>query len=198
MAKNYRRKDHLYRKAKEEGYRSRAAYKLLELNEKYRLFSRGDIVLDLGSWPGGWLQAAAEIVGQEGLVVGIDLVEIDPLPFSQVKFVSGDACEDSVIKKALEFGSGQFDVIMSDMSPKLTGIREADDMAVVGCAELALSVVERALKQGGAFAIKLFKGNDVEVFYRSLRLMFDKVIRTELKSSRDTSNEFYCVGLGFK
>lgn len=198
MSKSYCRKDHFYKRAKDEGYRSRAAYKLFELNDKYHLFSKGDSVLDLGSWPGGWLQVAAEVVGEGGVVVGIDLVQINPLPFEQVKFVSGDACEDDVIKRALEFADGQFDVVISDMSPKLTGIREVDEMAVVGCAELAFSVVERSLRKGGAFAIKLFKGNDVEAFFRSLRPSFNRTVRTELKSSRDTSNEFYCIGLGFK
>ena len=199
MARDYKRKDHLYRKAKDEGYRSRAAYKLFELDRRYGIFFEGAKVLDLGSWPGGWLQVAAELVADLGLVVGIDLVQIDPLREQQVELICGDVADDDTMKRAIAFAAADgFDIVLSDMSPKLTGIREADSAAVVGCAELAFWAAGRALRQGGTFVIKLFKGNDVEQFYRTLRPCFEKLTRTELKASRGTSNEFYCVGSGFK
>lgn len=198
MARSYERKDHLYKLAKQEGYRSRAAYKLIELDQKYQIVNVGERILDLGSWPGGWLQVAAELTGREGLVVGVDLVEIDPLPFEQIKFVSGDVCDDDVIKRLLEISGEKYDVVLSDMSPKLTGIKEADAAGVVGLAELAVFVAERTLRADGSFVVKLFKTGETERFFRSLRPLFAKLFRTELKSSRGSSNEFYCIGLGFK
>ena len=198
MCANYDRKDKLYEKAKEEGYRSRAAYKLLELNKKHSILRPGSKVLDLGAWPGGWMQVTSEIVGPKGLVVGIDLVKMDPLPTGNVETICGDAREDSNIRMALEVAGGKFDVVLSDMSPKLTGIKEADQAGTVACAELALYVAGQVLKKDGDLIIKVFKGNDTETFVRQLRPAFTKVVRAELDSTRKTSNEYYVLGRGLK
>ena len=198
MSAPYNRKDHLYHKAKNEGMRSRAAYKLQELNDKYGLIEAGDYVLDLGCWPGGWLQTASQLVRGSGLVVGIDLVEIEPLAEPNVRFVCGDVCEDANVRRLLELAEGRFDVVLSDMSAKLTGIREADDAAAGSIADLALSAARQTLEVEGNFVVKLFKGNEAERFVKTARPLFNKLIRTELKSSRSTSNEFYAIGLGFK
>lgn len=198
MCADYNRKDRLYERAKEEGYRSRAAYKLIELDKKHKILRPGVKVFDLGAWPGGWTQVASAAVGPKGVVVAIDLVPIDQLPAENVLLICGDARDDSHIQAALTHAGARFDVVVSDMSPKLTGIREADQAGTVGCAELALYVAGQVLKEGGDLVIKVFKGNDTEVFVRQLRSAFSKVVRAELDSTRKTSNEFYLLGRGFK
>lgn len=191
----YNRKDHLYQKAKDEGYRSRAAYKLIEIQQDYKLIAPGDAVLDVGAWPGGWTQVALEFVGAKGSVTGIDLQAVDPLDDPRCKLITGDARD---LDTLLENPGPVFDVVISDMSPKLSGIKEADQAGIVACAELALWVATEFLKNGGNFAVKVFKGGQVETFVKSARPMFNKLVRTELKSTRNTSNEFYVIGLGFK
>lgn len=198
MSGNYDRKDHLYQRAKDEGYRSRAAFKLIELDKKYKLLRPGMKVVDLGCWPGGWLQVVAARIGKQGVAVGIDLVATEPFPEGNVQLITGDAREDENIDKALSFAAGGFDLLLSDMSPKLSGIKEADQAGTVACAELALWGAGRLLKPGGAFVCKVFKGNETELFYRSARPHFDKLQRTELDATRKTSNEFYILGVGFK
>ena len=198
MCAEYNRKDRLYEKAKEDGYRSRAAYKLLELNKKHKFIRAGSKVLDLGAWPGGWMQVTSNIVGDSGLVVGIDLVELDPIPGTNSKLLCGDAREDSNIRMALEIAGTHFDVVVSDMSPKLTGIREADQAGTVACAELALYVASQVLKKNGDLVIKVFKGNDTEQFIRELKPSFEKVIRSELDATRRTSNEYYVLARGYR
>lgn len=198
MGSQYKRQDHLYLKAKQEGYQSRAAYKLIELQERFRLIPSNSKVLDLGAWPGGWSEVALEYIGSSGLIVGIDLVAVDSIGDPRFHFIHGDARDDAVLNQAAEISAGKYDAVISDMSPKLTGIKEADQMATVGCAELALFVSAALLKPGGNFVVKVFKGGDVESFIKGARAQFDKVTRTELKSSRNSSNEFYVVGIGFK
>jgi 23S rRNA (uridine2552-2'-O)-methyltransferase len=198
MSGGYNRTDHLYHKAKEEGYRSRASFKLLEMNNRFRLLKKGGRVLDLGAWPGGWLQVAAEIVGSDGVVVGIDLVPIEPLPESNVHLLTGDARDEAVQAKAFAFAKGKFHVVLSDMSPKLTGIKEADRLGSVSCAELALHIAQQTLVGGGGLVIKLFKSPEAEEFVKMMRPMFNKVTRSELDATRNTSNEFYVIGTGFK
>lgn len=198
MASKYNRQDHLYHKAKEEGYQSRAAYKLIELQERFSLFGKNAAVLDLGAWPGGWSEVALKQLGPAGCVVGIDLQAIETIGDPRFHFVHGDARDDANLDLCLDYAKSKFDAVISDMSPKLTGIKEADQSATVGCAELALYISCRLLKPGGNFVVKVFKGGDVESFIRGARPMFTKVTRAELKSTRSTSNEFYVVGLGFK
>ena len=195
MSSKYNRKDHLYHKAKESGYRSRAAYKLIEIQTVYGIIPKGGRVLDVGAWPGGWTQVALEYVGRDGVVTGIDLQEVDPIEDDRCALLVGDARD---LDTLLGDDAVQFDCVISDMSPKLTGIKEADQAGTVACAELALYVAEQFLKEGGSFAAKVFKGGDVETFVKNARPMFSKLIRTELKSTRKTSNEFYVIGLGFK
>lgn len=198
MCAQYNRKDSLYQKAKEEGYRSRAAYKLLEIDEKHRLIAPSSRVLDLGSWPGGWIQVIVASLSPAGIVIGVDLKELDPLPDPRVKLIKGDVREEQVLAAITALAGGKFDLVVSDMSPQLTGIVEADQAASVGLGELALWVAQRMLKPGGNFVCKLFKGGDVEAFVKSARPLFTKVVRSELKSTRKSSNEFYLIGLDLK
>ncbi len=198
MSGNYNRKDHLYKKAKDDGHRSRAAYKLLEIDQKHKILRYGSKILDLGAWPGGWLQIAASKVGPRGLVVGIDLKEIEDFGEPNVRVLQGDVRDKESLEAMLELAGGKYDTVISDMSPKLTGIKEVDSAQTVGCAELALWVAQQTLKHGGSFAVKLFKAAGADEFVKSTRPYFNKVVRLELKSTRKTSNEFYVVGLGFK
>ena len=133
----------------------------------------------------------------DGLVVGIDLAQIEPLAEPNVRFICGDAADPANISRLLELAGGRYDVVLSDMSPKLTGIREVDDAAAGEAADLALSAALQTLEPEGSLIVKLFKGNEAERFVKSARPLFNKLIRTELKSSRSTSNEFYFIGIGF-
>jgi 23S rRNA (uridine2552-2'-O)-methyltransferase len=195
MSSDYNRKDHLYQKAKDEGYRSRAAYKLKEIQATYKIIQNGSRVLDVGAWPGGWTQVALEFVGPQGSVTAIDLAATDPIDDPRAHIIQGDARD---LDTLLPDPAIRFDCVISDMSPKLTGIREADQAATVGCAELALYVATQFLKKGGSFVVKVFKGGEVEGFVKSARPMFNKLVRSELQSTRNSSNEFYVIGLGFK
>jgi len=198
MSSGYNRKDRFYHQAKSAGYRSRAAYKLIEIDQKYGLLKPGGKVLDLGSWPGGWVQVAAERVGPAGLVVGIDLVQVEEVGYDNVHLLTGDARDESFIATVLAKAGGPFDVVISDMSPKLTGIKEADQAGTVACAELALWLTGQVVRPGGSFVAKVFKGGDTDAFVKAARPLFNKLARVELDSTRKTSNEFYVIGLGLK
>lgn len=198
MSGNYNRKDSYYQQAKESGYRSRAYFKLRDIQNKFSIMHPGDKVLDLGAWPGGWLQCAARHVGPQGLVTGIDLQAIEPLPEPQVHLIQGDMRDDESLEAVISLAQGKYDVLVSDMSPKLSGVKEVDRLAAVSLLELALWVADAALRPGGIFVAKAFKSNESEEFYRTARPKFDKLVREELKSTRKTSNEFYIVGFSFK
>lgn len=192
---NYDRKDKFYMMAKEEGYRSRASYKLLEIQDKFKLFHKTSKVLDLGAWPGGWLQVAAKLCPR-GFVAGIDLVEIEPI--EGVYTVTGDACDDEKIDEILQKAGSKFDIVMSDMSSKLTGIREADQAAISGILELGLYVMQKTLKQNGVFIAKVFKGGEVDKVIKEARKLFGTIKRVELDATRKTSNEFYIICFDYK
>jgi 23S rRNA (uridine2552-2'-O)-methyltransferase len=154
-------------------------------------------VLDLGAWPGGWLQIAAQKVGAHGVVVGIDLQKIEDFGAANVKLVCGDARDEENLAQVRTLAGSKFDLVLSDMSPKLSGIREVDSAGAVGCAELALYIAGETLKEGGNLVIKLFKSNESEMFVKSMRPMFNTVKRIELDATRTSSNEFYVIGLGY-
>lgn len=198
MPGNYDRKDYLHQRAKEEGYRSRAAYKLIELNKKYRFLLPGNKVLDLGCWPGGWMQVASAAVGERGRVVGVDLVEPEPLNLGNATFIQGDMLDSETVQKAISAAGGSFDVVLSDMSPKLSGIPEVDRNGVVHLAQAALEVARSTLSRKGTFVAKLFKGNETEQFVKSVRPLFNKVLRCELDATRKSSNEYYLIAFAPK
>jgi 23S rRNA (uridine2552-2'-O)-methyltransferase len=195
MGRQYKRQDTFYQRAKAEGYRSRAAYKLAELDERFGLLRGGLKVLDLGAWPGGWMQIAAERVGTKGIVVGIDLAEIEQFAEPNIKALVGDVSDK--LGEALSLGGGRYDLVLSDMAPKLSGIREVDEAGCVGCAELALWAAGEALCDGGNLVVKVFKGNATEEFSRAMRPRFRTINRLGLDATRKSSNEFYIVGQGF-
>jgi len=203
MAAKYNRKDHYYEQAKTSGYRSRAAFKLKELNQKFSLLKQGYSVADLGAWPGGWMQVAGSLVGEMGLVVGVDLVPIEPFPHDNIRCLTGDLRDEETLHQLKEVAKNfrqesRYDLVLSDMSAKLTGIKEADQASACVCAELALWVAQRILKPKGTLVMKVFKGGEIDSFIRDSRPVFDKLSRVELDSTRKTSNEFYLVASGIK
>jgi 23S rRNA (uridine2552-2'-O)-methyltransferase len=194
----YNRKDRYYQEAKQNNLRSRAYFKLKELDQKYKLIKRGDGVLDLGCWPGGWLQYAAERVGNSGIVLGFDLKPSDEFNQDNIKTEALDLFAD--IDRALEICRSTFknsvcDLVISDLSPKLSGIKSADRAQSIALVERAYYFAQELLAPGGHFISKVFKSNEAEEFIRTIRPDFTKVIRKELDSTRKTSNEFYIVGI---
>lgn len=192
----YNRKDHFYRQAKSAGYRSRAAYKLQELAKKYRLIRRGDHVVDLGAWPGGWLQVAAELVGPDGLVIGVDLVAIDPLP-APVRCIHGDATAPSVQDDIRRVASDRVDLVMSDMAPKLTGVRATDTARAGTLADVAADVAQQLLRPGGSLVVKVFTSAETDALFKRLNECFGTVRRTRPDASRAGSSELYLIAVGF-
>lgn len=199
MSGKYNRKDFHYQQAKASGVRSRAYYKLAEIDQKHKLIKPGLKILDLGAWPGSWMQYVATKIGEKGLLVGIDLVEIEPFNVENIKTLQGDLYDEQVRTNLKGVNHGQlYDLVISDMSPKLTGIKEADQAQTVALAELAVYCASELLTAGGNIVIKVFKGGETDNFIKEYRQFFNKLIRAGLDSTRKTSNEFYIIGLGFK
>jgi 23S rRNA (uridine2552-2'-O)-methyltransferase len=182
-------------KAKAEGYRSRAAYKLLQIHAKDRLLRPGMTVVDLGATPGGWSQVAAKLVGTTGRVVAVDLLDMEPLP--GVAFIRGDFFDDgtwTALESAL--GSRRADIVLSDMAPNLSGVSVADQARSVGLAELALDAALRLLVPGGTLLLKIFHGADFDAFVKTLRGHFTQVAVRKPDASRDRSAETYLLARG--
>lgn len=187
--------DPYVQRAQKEGYRSRAAYKLLEIDERDHLLKPGMVVVDLGATPGGWSQVAAGKIGDRGKVIALDLLPLDPLP--RVEFILGDFREDSVLAQLEEMlGGKQIDLVISDMAPNISGVNTSDQARSIYLAELALDFAVHHLKPGGAFLIKVFMGTGFEDYVKLMRNHFDKVANRKPKASRDRSNEVYMLGLG--
>jgi len=194
----YERKDAFYKKAKREGYRARSAYKLIELNREFRLLRAAMRVVDLGAWPGGWVQVAAELVGRTGKVVGIDLVALEPLSFPQVKLLQGDVTDPAQQERILAALGGPADVVLSDMAPKLSGIREVDETRAVALCRAALHCAQTLLRPGGALLLKVFMGAEHKALLLELRSLFPLVKTSKPESSRKGSTEVYVVATDFK
>ncbi|MCD6383021.1 MAG: RlmE family RNA methyltransferase [Thermoplasmata archaeon] len=189
-----KKKEYYYRKAKELGYRSRAYFKLLQINNRYRVIRRGMRVLDLGAAPGGWSQAALKLVGEEGTVVGVDLKRIEPL--EGAVFIKGDVRDERTIKRVKEVCE-EFDVIISDMSPNISGIYIMDQARSAELAETALQVARDLLRRGGSMVVKIFEGMDTKEVLKKYREEFRSVRLTSPKASRTSSSEIYIVARGF-
>ena len=189
----YERKDALYRRAKSEGYRSRAAYKLSELQRRLRVLRAGDAVVDLGAWPGGWLQVAAELVGARGRVVGIDLVPLDPLPDSRILMLAADAGDPALPERVREMLGRPADIVLSDMAPKLTGIAPRDTARAAELLDVAHRFAAATLRPGGTLVAKTFGGAEMETSRAALRGAFRQVRLVGLESTRKGSSELYLV-----
>jgi 23S rRNA (uridine2552-2'-O)-methyltransferase len=188
---NYKLRDTYYKKAKQEGYRSRAAYKLLELQERFRIFKPGELVVDLGAAPGGWLQVAAKLVGPAGKVLGVDLQPIEALNQKNIIIIQGDITAPETEQRIMEYLGRPADSVISDVAPKLTGIRDADEARSLELNRTALAVAKRLLRAGGSFLIKSFVSEELRKFSTELENRFRSVQRTRPDASRKGSSEIY-------
>jgi 23S rRNA (uridine2552-2'-O)-methyltransferase len=189
--------DPFVKKAQLEGYRSRSAYKLIELNEKDRLIRPGMRIMDLGSAPGGWSQVAGKLVGAKGRVLATDILPMEPL--KNVDFIQGDFNDEAVVAKLLDWlGGGKFDLIVSDIAPNITGIDSADQASSMNFLELALDTVRQTLKPGATFVAKMFQGSGSDQYVKELRTSFEKVLIRKPAASRAESREVFIVAKGFR
>jgi 23S rRNA (uridine2552-2'-O)-methyltransferase len=187
-----RARDQYVKKSKQAGFRSRASFKLLEIQEKDRFIQPGMIVVDLGSAPGGWSQAAKILVGDKGSVLATDILPMAPI--SGVKFIQGDFTEDAVFEDLIErVGGESVDLVISDMAPNITGIRAIDQPGSMHLAELALDFARSILREGAYFLVKVFEGEGIGEFKQVLASEFEKVKVRKPKASRSRSREFYLL-----
>jgi 23S rRNA (uridine2552-2'-O)-methyltransferase len=193
----YDRKDALHQRAKREGYRSRAAYKLLELQKRARVLKRGDVVLDLGAWPGGWLQVAADLVGPKGRVVGVDVAEIAPLPSRTITVLRDDVTDPACGDRLAAVLGRSVDVLLSDLAPKLTGIGPRDEAQSAVLAEATRTLAIRLLAPGGTLVTKTLGGREGELARAALKELFGGVRQLGLDATRKGSSELYLLATGF-
>ena len=189
--------DPYVKKAQAEGWRSRAVYKLEEINKRERLLRPGITVVDLGAAPGGWSQFAAGIAGEKGRVVALDLLPMDPL--AGVEYIRGDFRDENLLDDLMSaLGGRRVDLVLSDMSPNISGVRSVDQPAAMLLAELALDLAGRVLRPGGSFVCKLFHGEGFDEFVREVRGRFERVAVRKPASSRPGSRETYLVARTYR
>lgn len=189
--------DPYVKKAQKDGYRSRASYKLLEIQEKDRLIRPGMSVIDLGAAPGGWSQVTSRLIGGQGRLIASDILEMDSIP--DVTFVHGDFTRDDVLAQILEaVGNSQVDLVISDMAPNMSGLPAVDMPRAMLLCELALDLAGRVLRPGGDFLVKVFLGEGFDEYHKNMRKLFDKVQTRKPDSSRDRSREQYLLGRGYR
>ena len=189
--------DKYVQQAQAEGYRSRAAYKLLEIQEKDQLFKPGMTVVDLGAAPGGWTQVAARLVGDHGFVLASDILPMDPVP--GVSFVEGDFREDDVYQAIIEALDGRpVDLVISDMAPNMSGMKSVDQPRAMYLVELALDMVDQVLAPGGNFLVKVFQGEGFQEYRQALQERFTTLLTRKPEASRARSKELYLLALDYK
>jgi 23S rRNA (uridine2552-2'-O)-methyltransferase len=189
--------DHYVMKAKEEGYRSRACYKLMEIDDKDKLIKPGMTVVDLGSAPGSWSQVAVKRVGDRGLVVASDILPMDGM--AGVTFLQGDFTEEVVFDQLMSvIGDRPIDLVISDMAPNMSGMSAVDQPSAMYLVELALDMARQVLKPGGSYVAKVFHGEGFDEYLKDMRSSFEKVVTRKPDSSRARSREVYLVAKGYK
>ncbi|RMG54148.1 MAG: 23S rRNA (uridine(2552)-2'-O)-methyltransferase RlmE [Gammaproteobacteria bacterium] len=190
-------RDEYVQRAQQEGYRSRAVYKLLEIQKRDRLLKPGMTVVDLGAAPGGWSEVARDLVGRHGRVIATDILPMDPI--EGVDFVQGDFREDAVLEQLRNLIGGQpVDVVLSDMAPNLSGMSAVDQPRAMYLVELALDLAREILKPGGDLLVKVFQGEGSEAYFRDLRKEFDRLLIRKPRASRPRSREVYALARGRK
>lgn len=183
--------------AQKDGYRSRASYKLLEIQEKDRILRPGMTVIDLGAAPGGWSQVTSRVIGDKGRLIASDILEMDSIP--DVTFIQGDFTEDAVLAQILDaVGNKPVDLVISDMAPNMSWVKLTDQARAMYLCELALDLAGQVLMPGGDFLIKIFQGDGFDAYHKLVRTMFDKVQMRKPLSSRDRSREQYMLARGFR
>ena len=189
--------DHYVKLAQQQGLRSRSAFKLIELNDKYQLIRPGMTVVDLGAAPGGWCQVAKPLVGKNGHVIALDILDMEPLP--DVTFIQGDFTEqEPLLELESALDGRKADLVLSDMAPNMSGMAAIDQAKAMYLAELALEFVREHLKPGGDYLVKLFQGTDFDGYVREVRSMFNKVQVRKPKASRPRSREVYLLDRGHR
>lgn len=189
-------RDPYVKRAQQEGFRSRSAYKLLEIQEKHKIIKRGMVIVDLGAAPGGWSQLAAKLVGEQGKVYALDIL---PMPaLANVDFVQGDFREETVLQQFItHVHSKPIDLVISDMAPNLSGMRIIDQPKAMYLAELALNFAQQVLRSKGGFIIKTFQGEGFDVYLKLLHQLFTRISICKPAASRGSSAEVYLVATGF-
>ncbi len=188
-----RRREYFHRRAKEEGYASRAAFKLIQIDERFGFLKDARRVLDLGSAPGGWLQVVSEVIGDDGMVLGVDLVKIRDMGLPGVDTLIGDITTEDTIQEIREFFHGRVEVILSDMSPDVSGNWDLDQFRQIHLARITLVMADELLRQDGWLVVKTFQGLEHERYVHEVRAMFEKVKIVKPKASRKQSAEIYLV-----
>jgi len=183
--------------AKEKGYRSRAAYKLLEAIKRFRFISNGDLVVDLGAAPGGWLQVARQTVGERGRVIGIDTEPITALPYKNVTTIRSDISDDSNIVNLLEDIKGRVNAVLSDVSPNISGAWDTDHARQIYLARKSLEIAKKILSRNGNFFVKLFHGPEVKDIEQEAKTSFTHIRFVKPKASKAKSSEIYLLAMGF-
>ncbi len=189
--------DEFVKRAQKEGYRSRAVYKLMEMDDRDRLLKPGMTVVDLGAAPGGWCELLSKRLGHHGQIFALDILPMDALP--DVTFVQGDFTEQAVYDELMDkLGGRQVDLVISDMAPNLSGMKAVDQPKMMYLAELALDFATNVLKPGGAFLTKVFTGEGIDDYKKALREHFEKIVVRKPKASRPRSPEIYLLAKQFK
>ena len=192
-----RKKDQFHRLAKEKGFRSRASFKLLQIARRYRFIRRGDRVLDLGAAPGGWLQAARQLVGKEGCVLGVDKERISSFPYPNVSAIIGDITQSGILDQIRSKAGTRFDVVLSDLSPNVSGVWEVDHARQIDLARHALQIARFTLRPSGNMLVKVFQGSELEQFRTEMRSCFRTFRIVKPPASRPESAELYFLGLSY-
>ncbi len=193
-----RKREYYYKKAKEENYRSRATYKLVQANEKYGFIQRNDVVVDLGAAPGGWIQAARKMTGKNGFVLGVDLKPIDPFTQEYIRTIIADLTEPDIVEQIRSFLPREADVVISDAAPNITGVWEVDHARQIDLATKALEIAQCVLRPSGNFFVKLFEGEMFNDFILTVKDLFETVKIVKPQASRAKSSEMYLLALGLK
>ena len=192
-----KKREHFYKQAKKSGYRARSSYKLLQIQKKFNVLKSNDVVVDLGAAPGGWSQVAKKIVGDNGVIVGVDLSYIRPI--ENIVFIKGDMTKIDNLNKISDAINGkEVDVVLSDMSPNISGNYVLDQASSVYLARKALEAAESLLRKGGCFVCKVFEGQDFEELMADIKSRFSSVRNFSPSASRKSSSEVYIVAKNFK
>lgn len=189
--------DEYVQRAQKDGYRSRAIYKLIEIQEKDRLIKPGMTVIDLGAAPGGWSEYAVKLVGKKGRMIALDILPMEPI--DGVHIIEGDFREDETLNSLVQaMGEDKADLVFSDMAPNISGMGVVDIPRAYYLAELALDLAQRMLKPGGSLLVKLFQGEGFDDYHRAMKQNFSKVVVRKPKASRARSREIYALATGYK
>ena len=194
----HRQNEYYYKKAKEENYRSRATYKLVQANEKYGFIQRNNVVVDLGAAPGGWIQAARKMTGKKGYVLGVDLKPIEPFTQEYIRTIVCDFTESGIVEEILSFLPRKADAVISDAAPNITGVWEVDHARQIDLAEKALDIALQVLHPSGNFFVKLFEGDLMNDFIQTVKGYFEEVKIVKPQASRAKSSEMYLLAMGLK